>query len=81
MSDTLNIHITLMSVYSQGQDVYGDIFRTEKGKTPTYLRDWEWEKVEEKTQGRHLTVHIVLLRVKGKTSRIFMAPNISEIIR
>lgn len=38
-----------MSVYPQGQDVYGDIFRTEEGKTPTYLRDWEWEEMEEKT--------------------------------
>lgn len=57
-----------MSVYSQGQDAHGDIFRTEKGKTPTYLRDWEWEKIEEKIQGRNLNVHIVLLRVKEKAS-------------
>lgn len=69
-----------MSVPSQGQEVYGDIFRTEEGKTPTYWRDWEWEEMEEKTQERKLNVHIVL-GVQEKTSRIFMAPNISEITR
>ena len=65
-SDTLNSHITLIqhcdvcmcvSVCSQGQDVYGDILRTEKGKIQLI---WETgserskDKMEEEKEKRNL---------------------------